>query len=112
MKRNSKRFFGNSLSLWGGQNKDLGAAFQTLLTGLKLRLDFKPLQRNLQVYTVEPPRATTFGRRTPSQIAENVLSQNLILEPLVKDNNNGNFICVFGCTIVNLATYRQFTNAA
>ena len=27
-------------------------------------------------------------------------------------NNNGNFICVFECTIVNLATYRQFTNAA
>ena len=25
---------------------------------------------------------------------------------------NGNFICVFECTIVNLATYRQFTNAA
>ena len=28
------------------------------------------------------------------------------------NNNNGNFICVFDCTIVNLATYRQFTNAA
>ena len=28
------------------------------------------------------------------------------------DNNNGNFICVFECTIVNLAMYRQFTNAA
>ena len=26
--------------------------------------------------------------------------------------NNGNFICVFESTIVNLATYRQFTNAA
>ena len=28
--------------------------------------------------------------------------------------NNGNFICVSECTIVNLAiaTYRQFTNAA
>ena len=26
--------------------------------------------------------------------------------------NNGNFICVFERTIVNLATYRQFTNAA
>ena len=25
---------------------------------------------------------------------------------------NGNFICVFECTIVNLATYREFTNAA
>ena len=28
------------------------------------------------------------------------------------DNNNENFICVFECTIVSLATYRQFTNAA
>ena len=28
------------------------------------------------------------------------------------NNNNGNFICVFECTIVNLATYRQFTDAA
>ena len=28
------------------------------------------------------------------------------------NNNNGNVICVFECTIVNLATYRQFTNAA
>ena len=27
-------------------------------------------------------------------------------------NNNGNFICVFECTIVNLATCKQFTNAA
>ena len=25
------------------------------------------------------------------------------------NNNNGNFISVFECTIVNLATYRQFT---
>ena len=28
------------------------------------------------------------------------------------DDDNGKFICVFECTIVNLATYRQFTNAA
>ena len=28
------------------------------------------------------------------------------------NNNNGNFICVFECTIVNLATHRRFTNAA
>ena len=28
------------------------------------------------------------------------------------DDDNGNFICVFECTIVNLATYRQFTNPA
>ena len=28
------------------------------------------------------------------------------------DDDDGNFICVFECTIVNLATYRQFTNAA
>ena len=32
----------------------------------------------------------------------------------LKNNNSGNFICVFECTIiiVNLATYRQFTNTA
>ena len=28
------------------------------------------------------------------------------------NNNNGNFICVFEGTMVNLATYSQFTNAA
>ena len=28
------------------------------------------------------------------------------------NNDNGNFVCVFECTIVNLATYRQFTNTA
>ena len=28
------------------------------------------------------------------------------------NNNNGNFISGFECTIVNLATYRQLTNAA
>ena len=28
------------------------------------------------------------------------------------NNNKGNFICVFEYAIVNLATYRQFTNAA
>ena len=27
------------------------------------------------------------------------------------NNDNGNFICVFECTIVNLGTKRQFTNA-
>ena len=33
---------------------------------------------------------------------------------LYKYNNNsyGNFICVFECTIVKLATYRQFKNAS
>ena len=31
---------------------------------------------------------------------------------LTNNNNNGNFICVFEFTVVNLATYRQFTNAA
>ena len=27
------------------------------------------------------------------------------------DDDNGNFICVFKCTIVNLAAYKQFANA-
>ena len=33
-------------------------------------------------------------------------------QKLHKNNNNGNFICVFECSFVNLAAYRQFTNAA
>ena len=37
----------------------------------------------------------------------------MLLDEIRNNNdNNGNFICVFECTIVNLATYRQFTNAA
>ena len=43
----------------------------------------------------------------PYPYAETVYSTNATFT-----NNNGNFICVFECTIVNLATYRQFTNAA
>ena len=38
MKENSKRTLGNSLSPWGVQDKDMGAASQTLLTEVKLRL--------------------------------------------------------------------------
>ena len=34
------------------------------------------------------------------------------LYPFNNNNNNGNFTCVFECTIVNLTMYRQFTNAA
>ena len=42
---------------------------------------------------------------------------SLSLRQDLKSNNNnndnkGNFICVFEWTIVNLATYRQYTNAA
>ena len=41
------------------------------------------------------------------------ISVFVIMKTIVFNNNNyGNFICVFECTIVNLATYRQFTNAA
>ena len=42
------------------------------------------------------------------------ISVFVIMKTIVfnNNNNNGNFICVFECTIVNLATYRQFTNAA
>ena len=37
----------------------------------------------------------------------------MLLDEIRNNNdNNGNVICVFECTIVNLATYRQFTNAA
>ena len=38
MKENSKRTIGNSLSPWGAQDKGMGAASQTLLTEVKLRL--------------------------------------------------------------------------
>ena len=38
MKGNSKRTFGNSFTPLGVQNKDIGAASQTLLTEVKLRL--------------------------------------------------------------------------
>ena len=38
MKGNSKRTFGNSFTPLGAQNKDIGAASQTLLTEVKLRL--------------------------------------------------------------------------
>ena len=40
------------------------------------------------------------------------IEPRLAKEILPNNNNNGNFSCVFECTIVNLATYRQFTNAA
>ena len=41
------------------------------------------------------------------------ISVFVIMKTIVfNNNNNGNFICVFECTIVNLASYRQFTNAA
>ena len=44
----------------------------------------------------------------------NADSKRNILGTIINNNNrkNGNFICVFECTIVNLATYRQFANAA
>ena len=45
-----------------------------------------------------------FQRKTPANHPEDVISKD-------NNNNDGNFICVFECTIVNLATYRQFTNA-
>ena len=37
MKGNSKRTSGNSLSPLGAQNKDIGAASQTILTWVRLR---------------------------------------------------------------------------
>ena len=41
------------------------------------------------------------------------ISNNNVYDDVDDDeDDNGNFICVFECTIVNLATYRQFTNAA
>ena len=46
LKENTKYISGNSLSLLGAQNRDNGAASQTLLTEVKLRLRRRlPLQR-------------------------------------------------------------------
>ena len=45
----------------------------------------------------------------------NTFNKILIIKMTIinnNSNNNGNFICVFECTIVNLSTYTQFTNAA
>ena len=45
-----------------------------------------------------------FQRKTPANHPDDVINKD-------NNNNDGNFICVFECIIVNLATYRQFTNA-
>ena len=47
MKGNSKRIFGDSLSQLEAQNKYLGAASQTLLTEVKLRLRRRLKSRGL-----------------------------------------------------------------
>ena len=49
-----------------------------------------------------------FNTRTEIKIASNLGCPNSYFY----NNNNGNFICVFKCTVVNLTTCRQFTNAA
>lgn len=48
LKENSKCTSGNSLSPKGAQNKDLGAALQTLLT--KVRLSTSATQAKLRLY--------------------------------------------------------------
>ena len=50
MKENSKRTIGNSLSPWGAQDKGMGAASQTLLTEVKLRLRRRLTVRGLVVF--------------------------------------------------------------
>ena len=59
----------------------------------------------LSAKTVEYPRGQSLDSRTINNVTDKISSH-------MCPNNNGNFICVFECTIVNLATYRQFTNAA
>ena len=41
------------------------------------------INNKLEKSTVEPPRTTTSRRRPPFQNTKNILSQNLILEPLI-----------------------------
>ena len=65
-------------------------------------------------------RLRSKGNHANSQFAQcnyiklNELRIIMLLDEIGNNNNNNNenFICVFECTIVNLATYRQFTNAA
>ena len=61
-----------------------------------------PLFQGKKVY--KPPPLPPLPSPKYSSLINDVLSS--------RNNNNANFICVFECTIVNLATYRQFTNAA
>ena len=51
------------------------------------------------------------GFRTAKEKKRLLISnrKSLCLNNKNNNNNNGNFIYLFECTIVNLATYRQFT---
>ena len=44
---------------------------------------YSPVTLHLTPATIEPPRATTSHKRPPSQNTKNVLSQSVILEPLL-----------------------------
>ena len=50
-------------------------------------MGFEPVTSQFNIgYTVKPPRATTFCRRPPSQNNKNLVSQCILLEPLVNDH--------------------------
>ena len=71
----------------------------------------------LRLVTVcRPAKVFFFYSGHPDVCSAIIITNLLLITKLTKKFlliiNNGNFICVFDCTIVNLATYRQFTNAA
>ena len=102
--------------IWKGRERDETAVFIHRLydfilgrkSSIKLPLSIMPPPsvislpfKGKKVYNPPPP-PLAFPKY--SSLINDVLSS--------RNNNNGKFICVFECTIVNLATYRQFTKAA
>ena len=73
MKRNSKRTSSNSLSPLGAKNKAIGAALQTLLAEVKLRLLITRLPKG------QFPKDTTQAVQGPLFIGEIVEIENFAL---------------------------------
>ena len=46
-----------------------------------------------------------------TRLTEEMRAMKTARNMMLNIGNNGNFICVFECTIVNLAKYRQFTKS-
>ena len=62
VKGNSKRTSGNSFVPLGAQNKEFGAALQTLLTEVKLRLHGKSRMGNVKVTWAKRARSVQVSR--------------------------------------------------
>ena len=70
------------------------------------------LEWDVTSYSIPVTLIQAFFKKSDLATSTDRTDRNKIKHHLIIYNNNGNFICVFECTIVNLATYRQFTNAA